>query len=183
MYQALLVLDWSSWRANESTATPFSCCSATGKTKKEISCCSKNVPWAPKFLLYKLQAPFVVHQSFCPCHPLVQECWGQKGPQQVQQCQIQKIFLVVCDAQSGQGFYQRLATASRTTSIADVTNIAGLFEAICQAEEPLIFLAMTPLDVGKVPCVQCTDIFRNYSSMGTEALNRKTMVLGGDMIN
>eukprot|EP00957_Ditylum_brightwellii_P148280 11289574-Ditylum_brightwellii.AAC.1 len=72
------------------------------------------------------------------------------------------------------GSYKLLAMANGTTAISGVANIARIFEAICWAEEPLVFLAMMPLDVGKVPCVHCANMFRSYSSMGTEALNGKT---------
>eukprot|EP00957_Ditylum_brightwellii_P174578 13292961-Ditylum_brightwellii.AAC.1 len=65
-------------------------------------------------------------------------------------------------------FYQRLATANGATTVAGVTNITGLFEAICQAKEPLMFLAMTPLDTGKVSCMHCANTFRSYSGMGSE---------------
>eukprot|EP00957_Ditylum_brightwellii_P015721 1185611-Ditylum_brightwellii.AAC.1 len=58
-------------------------------------------------------------------------------------------------------------------AIANVTNIAGLFEAIYHTEEPLIFLAMMSLDARKVSCIHCLDVFRNYAGMGTKMLNRK----------
>eukprot|EP00957_Ditylum_brightwellii_P006698 508582-Ditylum_brightwellii.AAC.1 len=58
------------------------------------------------------------------------------------------------------GFYERLATANRATTVAGVTDIAGLFKVICRAKEPLMFLAMAPLDAGKVLCMHCADTFR-----------------------
>eukprot|EP00957_Ditylum_brightwellii_P165404 12593149-Ditylum_brightwellii.AAC.1 len=59
------------------------------------------------------------------------------------------------------GFYQRLAAANGATTVAGVTDIAWLFEMICRAEEPLLFLAITPLDAGKVSCMHCADTFRS----------------------
>eukprot|EP00957_Ditylum_brightwellii_P151598 11544938-Ditylum_brightwellii.AAC.1 len=61
------------------------------------------------------------------------------------------------------GFYERLATANRATTVAGVTDVAGLSEAICWANEPLMFLATTSLDTGKVSCMHCADTFRSYS--------------------
>eukprot|EP00957_Ditylum_brightwellii_P193075 14700792-Ditylum_brightwellii.AAC.1 len=81
------------------------------------------------------------------------------------------------------GFYQHLVTANRATPVTGVTDIAELFEAICRTEEPLVFLAMMLLDAGKVACVHCTNVFRSYSGMGTEALNEKMIGLGGNVVN
>eukprot|EP00957_Ditylum_brightwellii_P032846 2490227-Ditylum_brightwellii.AAC.1 len=80
-------------------------------------------------------------------------------------------------------FYQCLATANSTTAVTCMTDVVGLFEAICQAEEPLVFLEMMPLDTGKVTYMHRADIFHSYAGMGTELLNGKMAVFGGDVVN
>eukprot|EP00957_Ditylum_brightwellii_P137465 10480765-Ditylum_brightwellii.AAC.1 len=62
----------------------------------------------------------------------------------------------------------------------NVTEIEGLFDAIRRAEEPMVMLAMTALDKGRVVCMHSCDLFRRYSGIGTDALEGHTLAFVGD---
>eukprot|EP00957_Ditylum_brightwellii_P060732 4611201-Ditylum_brightwellii.AAC.1 len=60
-----------------------------------------------------------------------------------------------------------------TAAMVNVTDIEGLFNVICWAEEPMVMLAMTALDKGKLV----------YSEIGTDALESHTLAFVGDTVN
>eukprot|EP00957_Ditylum_brightwellii_P009320 705030-Ditylum_brightwellii.AAC.1 len=59
------------------------------------------------------------------------------------------------------GFVNHLSEATGTAAMVNVTDIEGLFDAICRAEEPMVM----------------------YSGIGTDALEGHTLAFVGDMVN
>eukprot|EP00957_Ditylum_brightwellii_P202878 15332180-Ditylum_brightwellii.AAC.1 len=58
-----------------------------------------------------------------------------------------------------QGFQDRLQAATGLGVMARLTDIESLLDSIQQAEQSLIFLAMTTLDKGRVSVLRCFDVF------------------------